>query len=82
LASYLLHAQKLKKDFERLDLQHIPHVNNTITDELSTKASTWALVPEGVFDQWLQRPTARPVEPGEGGDTSTLKLAVLVALFI
>jgi ribonuclease HI len=45
LATYLLHAQKLEKDFEVLDLQHIPHANNTVADELSTKASTWALVP-------------------------------------
>jgi ribonuclease HI len=40
LAAYLLHAQKLEKDFEVLDLQHIPHDNNIVVDELSTKAST------------------------------------------
>jgi hypothetical protein len=37
------------------------------------KASTWALVPEGVFERWLMRPTAQPT-----GETSTSKLAVLV----
>jgi ribonuclease HI len=49
LAAYLLHAQKLEKDFEVLDLQHIPHANNAITDDLSTKASMWAPMTEGVF---------------------------------
>jgi ribonuclease HI len=54
LATYPLHAQKLEKDFEVLDLQHIPRANNTVTDELSTKASTWAPVPKGVFERRLQ----------------------------
>jgi hypothetical protein len=53
LAAYLLHAQKLEKDFKILDLQHVPRANNAVTDELSTKASTWALVPDGVFEQKL-----------------------------
>jgi ribonuclease HI len=52
LAAYLLHAQKLEKDFEVLNLQHIPCANNTIADELSIK-STWAPVPEGVFERRL-----------------------------
>jgi hypothetical protein len=38
-------------------------------------------VPDGVFERRLQRLTARPVEPGEGGETSTSKLTVLAALF-
>jgi ribonuclease HI len=63
LATYLLHAQKLEKDFEVLDLQHVPHVNNAVTNDLSTKASTWALVPDGVFEKGLPQPTARPTEP-------------------
>jgi hypothetical protein len=57
LAAYLLHVQKLKKDFEVLDLQHIPHANNAVTDELSTKASTWAPVPDSFFEKKLQQPT-------------------------
>jgi hypothetical protein len=81
LAAYLLHAQKLEKDFEVLDLQHVPHANIAVADELSTKASTWALVPDGVFEQRLQWPIDRLVEPSEGGKTSTSKLAVPVALF-
>jgi hypothetical protein len=72
----------LEKDFEILDLQHIPRANNTIIDELSTKASTWAPMLEGVFERWLQRPTTQPTEAGEGGETSTSKLVVLMALFI
>jgi hypothetical protein len=50
LVAYLLNAQKLKKDFEVLDLQHVPCTNNAVTDELSTKASTQAQVPKGIFE--------------------------------
>jgi hypothetical protein len=35
-------------------MQHIPRANNAVADELSTKASTWAPVPEGVFERRLQ----------------------------
>jgi ribonuclease HI len=81
LVAYLLHVQKLEKDFEDLDLQHVPHANSAVADGLSTKASTWAPVPEGVFEWRLQRPTTRPTEVGEGGETSTSKLVVSAALF-
>jgi hypothetical protein len=36
-------------------------------------------VPKGVFERRLLRPTAQPAELGEGGETSTSKLAVPVA---
>jgi hypothetical protein len=81
LVTYLLHAQKLEKDFEVLVLQHVPCANNVVANELSTKASTWAPVPDGVFERRLQRPTASPTKSGEGGETGTSKLAVPVALF-
>jgi hypothetical protein len=42
------------------------------------RASTWAPVPEGVFERQLVRPTAQPAEPSEGGETSSPKLAVPV----
>jgi ribonuclease HI len=79
LAAYLLHVRKLEKDFTALELQHVPRADNSVTDDLSVKASTWAPVPEGVFERRLLRPTAQPAELGEGGETSTSKLAVLVA---
>jgi ribonuclease HI len=79
LAAYLLHVRKLEKDFTALELQHVPRADNSATDDLSVRASTWALVPEGVFERWLLRPTALPAELGEGGETSTSKLAVPVA---
>jgi ribonuclease HI len=72
LDAYMLHAKKLKKDFKVLDLQHVPRANNVVTDDLSTKASTWASVPDGVFKRRLQQPTARPIESGE---TNISKLA-------
>jgi hypothetical protein len=43
------------------------------------RASTWAPVPEGIFERWLLRPIAQPAELDEGGETSTSKLAVPVA---
>jgi ribonuclease HI len=82
LAAYLLHVRKLQKDFIALELQHIPRANNSVADELSTRASTWAPMPEGVFERRLLRPTAQPAEPGEGGETSTSKLAVPVAFHL
>jgi hypothetical protein len=39
-------------------------------------------VPEGIFERRLLRPTAQPVELGEGGETSTSKLAVPVAFHL
>jgi hypothetical protein len=71
----------LEKDFEVLDLHHIPHKDNAVVDDLSTKASTWAPVPDGVFERRLSRPTARPAEPSDGGETNTSKLAVPAVLF-
>jgi ribonuclease HI len=79
LAAYLLHVRKLEKDFTALELQHNPRADNSAADDLSVRASTWALVPEGVFERRLLRPTAQPAELGEGGDTSTSKLAIPVA---
>jgi ribonuclease HI len=78
LAAYLLHVRKLEKDFTALELQHVPRAHNSVVDELSTRASTWALVPEGVFERRLLRPTTQPAELGEGGETSTSKLVVPV----
>jgi hypothetical protein len=79
LAAYLLHVRKLEKDFTALELQHVPRADNSVADDLSVKASSWTTVPEGIFERRLLRPTARPAELGEGCETSTSKLAVLVA---
>jgi ribonuclease HI len=54
LASYLIHAQKLVKDFDVLDLHHIPRADNAVADDLSTKASISALVSDGVFKRQLR----------------------------
>jgi hypothetical protein len=72
-------VRKLEKDFTALELQHVPWADNSAADDLSARASTWAPMPEGVFERWLLRPTAQPAELGEGGETSTSKLAVPVA---
>jgi ribonuclease HI len=79
LAAYLLHVRKLEKDFMALELQHVPRADNSAADDLSMKASTWAPMPEGIFERRLLRPTTQPAELGERGESSTSKLAVLVA---
>jgi hypothetical protein len=80
LAAYLLHARKLKKDFEVLDLQHIPHAENAVVDDLSAKASTSTPVLDGVLERRLWQATAWAANPSEGGKISTSKLAVLAVL--
>jgi hypothetical protein len=72
--------RKLEKDFNALELQHVPREGNSAADALSVRASTQASVPEGVFQRWLLKPSAQPTELGEGGQTSTMKLAVPAAL--
>jgi hypothetical protein len=64
------------KDFDVLDLHHIPHVDNAVVDDLSMKASTSTPVPDGVFKRRLWKPTAWDVDPGGGGETSTSKLTI------
>jgi hypothetical protein len=80
LAAYLLHAHKLEKDFEVLDLQHIPRAENAMAGDLSTKASTSAPVPDGVLERRLWQPTTWAANPSEGGEISTLKLAIPTVL--
>jgi hypothetical protein len=72
-------VRKLEKDFTALELQHVPRADNLVADDLSMRASTWEPVPEGVFERRLLRPIAQSAELREGGETSTSKLAVLVA---
>jgi len=74
-------VRKLEKDFDILELQHVLRANNAAADELPARASTQAPVPDGVFERrLLLRPSAQPAELGEGGETSTSKLAVPLAL--
>jgi hypothetical protein len=80
LAAYLLHARKLEKDFEALDLQHIPRAENAVADDLSAKASTSAPVSDGVLERRLRQSTAWAANPSEGSETSTSKLAVPAVL--
>jgi hypothetical protein len=79
LATYLLHAHKLEKDFEVLDLQHIPRAENTVADDLWA-VSTSAPVPDGVLERRLRQPIAWAANPSKGGETSTSKLVVPTVL--
>jgi hypothetical protein len=60
LRAELNRVRKLEKDFTALELQHVPRADNSAVDDLSVRASTWAPVPEGVFERRLLRPTAQP----------------------
>ena len=73
---------ELEKDFDALELQHVSHANNSATDELSMRASSWAPMSKDVFERRLLRPSAQPTELGEGGQTSTSKLAVSTAIHL
>jgi hypothetical protein len=73
-------VRKLEKDFDALELRHVPREGNSAADALSARASTQASVPEGVFQRRLLKPSSQPAELGEGGQTSTLKLTIAVAL--
>jgi ribonuclease HI len=53
LPAYLLLAHKLEKHFEVLYLHHVPRVDNVVTDDMSTKPSTWAPMLDGVFERIL-----------------------------
>jgi transposase InsO family protein len=73
-------VRKLEKNFDALELQHVPREGNSVADALSARASTQASVPEGVFQRWLLKPSVQPAKLGEGGQSSTSKLAVLAVL--
>jgi hypothetical protein len=73
-------VRKLEKDFDVLELQHVPREGNSAADALSVRASTKASVPEGVFQRCLLKPSIQPIDLGEGGRTSTSEIAVPVAL--
>jgi hypothetical protein len=66
LTTYLIHVRELE-DFDTLELQHVPRANSLAAEELSTRASTWELVSEGLFERRLLSPSAQPIELGEGG---------------
>jgi ribonuclease HI len=40
LAAYLIRVRKLEKDFDTLELQHVPREGNSAVDALSARAST------------------------------------------
>ena len=65
-----------------MELQHVIREHNSAADDLSARASTWASVPEGVFERQLLRPTAQPAELGEGDQASTSKPAIPAALHL
>ena len=82
LAAYLTHVRKLEKDFDAMELQHVPRKLNSAAYDLSARASTWSPVPEGIFERRLLRPTTQPAGLGEGDQASTPKLGVPAAFHL
>jgi len=75
-------VRKLEKDFDALELQHVPRELNSAADDLSARASTWAPVPGGVFERRLLKPTAQTAELGKGDQAGTSKPTVPAALHL
>jgi len=60
----------MERHFDELELRHIPRKTNTEADKLSRLASSRALLPPGVFEEKLRRPTVTAADHAEGGSPS------------
>ena len=49
LAAYLIHVRKLEKDFNALELQHVPRELNSAADDLSARASVAKMASHAKF---------------------------------
>jgi hypothetical protein len=54
--AYCAEIHKLEGHFDRIEFQHIPQNNNVAAGVLSKLGSRRALVPAGVFVQYLRKP--------------------------
>jgi hypothetical protein len=57
--AYCTEIRKLEGHFEGIEFQHVPRNNNITADMLSKLGSRRALVPAGVFVQYLRKPTIK-----------------------
>jgi ribonuclease HI len=57
--AYCAEIRKLECHFEGIEFQHIPRNNNVAADALSKLGSRRALVPAGVFVQYLCKPSIK-----------------------
>jgi hypothetical protein len=67
MAAYVAEVQRMGRHFDRLELEHVPHKENTEADELSWLASSRAPLSPWVFEERLCRPTVTVANYVEGG---------------
>jgi ribonuclease HI len=61
--AYCVEIRKLEGHFEGIKFQHVPRNNNIAADVLSKLGSRRALVPAGVFVQYLRKPSIKLLDP-------------------
>jgi ribonuclease HI len=61
MAAYLEEVRKIEKRFMGMELQHIPHSDNSEADEIAKRASRREPQIPGIFEEWLLKPSATPL---------------------
>jgi hypothetical protein len=61
--AYYAEIRKLEGHFKGIEFQHVPRNNNMSADILSKLGSRRALVPAGVFAQYLRKPSIKLLDP-------------------
>jgi hypothetical protein len=61
--AYCNKIRKLEGHFEGIEFQHVPRNNNVTADVLSNLGSRRALVPAGMFVQYLRKPSIKLLDP-------------------
>jgi hypothetical protein len=64
MAAYLEEHRKMEKRFQGLELKHIPRGQNVEADEIAKRASHRLVLPAGVFEERLFKPSASPSMTG------------------
>nr|AAK50597.1 putative gag-pol precursor [Oryza sativa Japonica Group] len=60
MEAYVREVRRMERNFDGLELRHVPQRDNTVADELSRVASARAPLPPGTFEERLAQPSARP----------------------
>ncbi|KAF0897137.1 hypothetical protein E2562_033732 [Oryza meyeriana var. granulata] len=66
MAAYVDEVRKLEKHFDSLELHHVPHRDNMLTDELSRLTSSHASILAGTFEERLTPPSFSAAYQDEG----------------
>ena len=63
MARYLLEVRKLEKDFKNFEVKYIPHMDNTVVDQLSKLGSSNEAIPLDVILEQLHAPSIDAIAP-------------------